>query len=139
MGKSKKVVIDTNVFISAFGWGGKPLTIVELLESAGIVNCISEDIILEVSRSLAYPKLDFPQKLQSDILKFIIAYSTFFEPTMSLNVTPDPADNMLLECALSAKAKFVITGDKKLLAMKKYSNIQMVSPETFLAVLWGQT
>jgi putative PIN family toxin of toxin-antitoxin system len=135
VGKSKKVVIDTNVFISAFGWGGKPFRIIELLETTAIVNCISEDIILEVSRSLAYPKLDFPQKLQSDILEFIIAYSTFFEPKKPLNVAPDPDDNKLLECALTAKAKFVITGDKRFLAMKKFRDINLVSPEKFLEIL----
>jgi putative PIN family toxin of toxin-antitoxin system len=135
VGKSRKVVIDTNVFISAFGWGGKPLKIVELLESAGIINCISEDIILEVGRALAYPKLDFPQNLQSDILEFIIAHSSFFGPKKTLNVTPDPGDNMLIECALAAKAKFIVTGDKKLLVMKKYGDIRFVSPENFLEIL----
>ena len=135
MGKKKKVVIDTNVFISAFGWGGKPLKIVELLESAGIVNCISEDFILEVSRALAYPKLDFPQNLQSDILEFIIAHSSFFVPKKTLNVTPDPGDNMLIECALAAKAKFIVTGDKKFLAMKKYKDVTFISPENFLEIL----
>lgn len=137
MGKIKKVVIDTNVFISAFGWGGKPLIIIELLEPAGIINCVSEDIILEVSRALAYPKLDFPQELQSDILEFIIAHSSFFGPTQSLDVTTDPKDNILIECALAAKARFIITGDKKLLAMKKYGDIKLVSPEDFLVkIFW---
>ncbi len=135
MGKSKKVVIDTNIFISAFGWGGKPFKIIELLESSGIVNCISEDITLEVSRALAYPKLDFQQKLQSDILEFIIAHSRFFVSKKTLNVAPDPNDNILIECALSAKARFIITGDKKLLAMKKYRDIKFVSPENFLEIL----
>ncbi len=91
MVKSNKVVIDTNIFISAFGWGGKPFEIIELLESAGIVNCISEDIILEVSRALAYPKLDFPQKLQSDILEFIKGKEEYIKAVqagMSRNYEP---------------------------------------------------
>lgn len=47
MGKSEKVVIDTNIFISAFGWGGKPLNIIKLLEAGEIRNCISEETIAE--------------------------------------------------------------------------------------------
>ena len=74
------------------------------------------------------------KKVVSDILEFIIAYSSFFGPIKSLDVTPDPDDNILIECALAAKAKFVITGDKKLLAMKTYLNIQIVSPEVFLEI-----
>jgi len=34
MGKIQKVVIDTNVIISAFGWGGKPFQIMELFEGS---------------------------------------------------------------------------------------------------------
>jgi predicted nucleic acid-binding protein len=33
VGKGEKVVIDTNVFVSAFGWGGTPLKVIELLEN----------------------------------------------------------------------------------------------------------
>jgi putative PIN family toxin of toxin-antitoxin system len=58
--KGKKVVIDTNVFISAFGWGGKPLRIIELLEKGEIRNCISEEILIELCSALAYPKINFP-------------------------------------------------------------------------------
>jgi putative PIN family toxin of toxin-antitoxin system len=132
VGKGKKVVIDTNVFISAFGWGGKPFKIIQVLEVGEIVNCISEDIITEVSKALSYPKLAFPQELQSGILEFIIAHSRFFKSKKSLKVTPDPKDNILIECALSAKARFIITGDKKLLAMKKYGSVKLISPEAFL-------
>jgi len=41
VGKNEKVIIDTNIFISAFGWGGRPLEVVELLEKEEIRNCIS--------------------------------------------------------------------------------------------------
>ena len=88
-----------------------------------------------MSRALAYPKLDFPQKLQSAILELILTCSTFIEPKGSLNVTPDPDDNILIECALAAKAIFVITGDKKLLSMKKYKEIILVSPDNLLELL----
>ncbi len=135
MGKGKKVVIDTNVFVSAFGWGGKPLKVIELLEKEKISNCISEEILRELSSALSYPKLDFPRKLQSDTLEFVLAYSSIYEPKEHLNVTSDPKDNKFIECAVEAKAKFIITGDKKLLAVGRFRGIKVVAPENFLELI----
>ncbi len=88
MAQGKKVVIDANVFISAFGWGGKPLKIMELLEKGEIKNCISEEILYELCTALSYPKLSFPQKLESDILEFVLAHSDIYETKEHLNITP---------------------------------------------------
>lgn len=132
MVKREKVVIDTNVFISAFGWGGNPLAIIELLEKGEIENCISEVILDELCRALSYPKLDFPQKLQSDILEFILVYSKIYKPEEYLNIVSDPKDNKLIECALSSGAKFIITGDKGLLSIKEFRGIKTIKPDDFL-------
>ena len=59
MGKKTKVVIDTNVFISGFGWKGKPKEILILLQSNKIKNFISEEILNEIIEVLKYPKLKF--------------------------------------------------------------------------------
>ena len=48
MGTGQKVVIDTNVIISAFGWGGKPLEVTELLEKGEIRNGVSEETLNEL-------------------------------------------------------------------------------------------
>jgi putative PIN family toxin of toxin-antitoxin system len=130
--EGKKVVIDANVFISAFDWGGKPLRVVELLEKGEIRNCISEEILIELCSALAYPKINFSQKLQSDILEFVLAHSDIYKIKEHLNITPDPKDNKFIECALSAKAKFIITGDKGLLWMKQFRGIKIITPEEFL-------
>jgi uncharacterized protein len=130
--KGKKVVIDTNVFISAFGWGGKPLRVIELLEKGEIRNCISEEILNEFCSAFSYPKLNFPRKLQSDILEFVLAHSDIYESKEHLNITPDPNDNKFIECALSANAKFIITGDKGLLSIKQSRGIKTITPEEFL-------
>jgi len=130
--ENQKVVIDANVFISAFGWGGNPLRIIELLETGAIRNCISEEILNELCAALSYPKLAFPQKLQSDILEFVLAYSDIYEIKEHLNITPDPKDNKFFDCALSAKAKFIITGDKGLLSIKQFRGTKIITPEEFL-------
>lgn len=132
MGKKTKVVIDTNIFISAFGWGGKPLRIMQLLEKGRIINCISEDIFTELRIAITYPKLGFSKKIQTNILEFVLSYSDFYESTEKVNVSADPDDNKFIECALSSKAGYIITGDEDLLKIKNYKNIKFISPDQFL-------
>ncbi|MBM4141796.1 MAG: putative toxin-antitoxin system toxin component, PIN family [Nitrospira sp.] len=132
MGKAEKVVIDTNVFISAFGWGGNPLRIIELLERGVLRNCTSEDIARELFIAVSYPKLGFSQVLQTEILEFVLAYSDIHEINKLVEIVSDPEDNKFIECALASGAEFIITGDKSLLSMKRYKNIRIVTPEEFL-------
>ena len=132
MGKVEKVVVDTNIFISAFGWGGKPLKIIELLEKGDLRNCTSEDIIRELFASVSYPKLGFPLVIQTEILEFALAYSDIYEINEFVEIVSDPEDNKFIECALASGAEFIITGDKSLLSIKKYKNIIIVTPEEFL-------
>ncbi len=43
--------------------------------------------------------------------------------------TPDPGDEMILECAAAAAADFIVSGDKKhLLALRQFQGIPIVSP-----------
>lgn len=133
MVKKTKVVIDTNVFISAFGWGGKPLTIIQLLERGIIKNFTSEEILNEFCIAIAYPKLNFNKKLQLNILEFVMAFSEICEADEHLEVTSDPHDNKFISCAISAQAKFIITVDKQFLSLKKYKEINVITPEEFLS------
>ncbi len=104
MGKVQKVVIDTNVIISAFGWGGKPLEIMELLERGAIRNCVSEPTLKELIAALAYPKLAFSHATQTGILEFVLAYSDIYGPVERITAAPDPDDNKFLECSAAAHA-----------------------------------
>jgi putative PIN family toxin of toxin-antitoxin system len=67
VGKKTKVVVDTNVVVSAFGWHGKPEEIIKLITKGKITNCISTDILDEVRRVITYPKFNFSETLQAEI------------------------------------------------------------------------
>lgn len=54
-------------------------------------------------------------------------------PTKTLSMCRDPEDDMLLECCLQAKADFLITGDKDLLAIDDPpSGLKILSPDSFI-------
>lgn len=139
MGKIAKVVIDTNVFISGFGWDGKPEAVLTLLESGNLANFITPEIFEEVKRVVSYPKLKFSSSLQTKIIEFVFSYSRVVSSENPLSlIDEDPDDNKFIECALSAHASFIISGDPHLLRIEQYGNILIVTPAQFLELLEGK-
>ncbi|MCK9364796.1 MAG: putative toxin-antitoxin system toxin component, PIN family [Syntrophales bacterium] len=78
MGTISKIVIDANVFISAFGWDGKPEAVLRFLEQQHILNYTTDDIYDELRRVVTYPKLKFSASLQAKILEFGFCWSTVY-------------------------------------------------------------
>src|SRR4030042_2217111 len=94
MGSVKKVVLDTNIFVSGFGWNGKPEEVLKLIKDRQIVNYSSAEIFEEIRRVVSYPKLRFSEPLQIKILEFVLFYSEFVAPQKRIfTVTEDPDDN----------------------------------------------
>ncbi|MCJ7481907.1 MAG: putative toxin-antitoxin system toxin component, PIN family [Thermodesulfovibrionales bacterium] len=136
MGPVTKVVIDTNIFVSGFGWNGKPEEVLKLIKDRQIVNYSSAEIFEEISRVVSYPKLRFSEPLQIAILEFVLFYSEFVAPQKRIfTVTEDPDDNKFLECAMEAKADYIISGDPHLLDMKKSKTVKIVTASEFLDII----
>ena len=70
MGK-KKVVIDTNTLISAFGWGGKPLEIVKLVVEGRHELILSLKQLEEFIKVLDYPKFGFTDEQKERFVSLI--------------------------------------------------------------------
>lgn len=98
MGKKTKVAIDTNVIISAFGWHGKPEDVVKLATTDRIKNFISLEMLAELRKVVAYPKLNFSEILQAEIIETVFSASSIININESVNVIiDDPPDNRVLE------------------------------------------
>lgn len=139
MGKKTKVVIDTNVIVSAFGWGGKPADIIRLITSGKILNFTSVEMLTELKKVVGYPRLAFSETSQAEIIEIIFNVSSIVEIHKSVNIIDDDAeDNKILGCAISAGAEFVISGDKHLLTLKNFEGIKIVTPEEFIKI-WSFT
>ena len=133
MGQIKKVVTDINVLVSAFGWGGSPKKILDLLEKRSIINYTSPELLTDLRRVVAYPKLKFSDSLQNQIVEFVLINSHIIEPKEKLAVIKDdPDDDRVLECALESGAEFIISGDIHLLSIKEYGKIKIVTAVDFI-------
>jgi uncharacterized protein len=136
-----KVVLDTNVVVSAFlSPGGAPAHILKLLEQEAFELIISEEILQEYAVALSYDRVQKLHKLTDQqilrVLEDLRTVATFVKPTVSLTVVAsDPDDNKLFECALAGGAQCIVSGDTKVQAVKHYQGIEVVSPALFLALL----
>lgn len=120
----KKVVLDTNVLISSLlKPKSKARDVYRLVSRGEIELYTSLDLISELSRVLEYPKFKF-EKLQKELfLKNLMKIATILvDPRLRVNVIKeDPPDNKFLECAVEAKADYLISGDKEhLLPLKNF-------------------
>jgi len=131
-----RVVLDTNVIISAILFGGKPKQILDLIFSFQVKGFISRYILFEVSEVLR-KKFKFSKERLDQIETLLTDSFEIAKPDFNLNLIKNyPADNRILECALTAKADYLISGDAKhILPLKKIKKTKIVTPDEFLGLV----
>jgi len=133
-----KVVIDTNVFISSFFKQSiNPKKIIDLWKTSKLVVCLKKEILEEYLEVLMRLGLAGEPELYEFIKIFERKENIlYFNMVQKINLEiDDPDDLKFIECAVVAKASYIISGDKHLLNLRKYSDIQIISPSEFLAIL----
>lgn len=127
-----KAVIDTNVFISSF-FGGIPREIIDLWKEGRIIICLSKAIIEEYVKVLNRLGIG-DVEIKKLISLFSEGYNSIFTtstPKLDI-VKDDPDDNKFIECAVALDCNIIISGDKHLLNIKKYFDIEIFSPRAFV-------
>lgn len=128
-----RVVLDTNVYISAILFGGECEEILKIA-SQGLFDIIVSNKILDEIRSVLKGKFHWMDKQIFEVIKYIKDIAFIVNPEISLSlVKEDPSDNKIIECAVASKATYIVTGDKHhLLPIKEYAGIKIISPMEFL-------
>lgn len=132
-----RVIIDTNVFVSGWLWGGIPARLFRLARNSQLRICASEPILSELQNTLSKQKLQ--AKLQSlgfTVDSLMIGTRVLVEvyPISEINVPSlrDRNDNMILATAIAADADAIVTGDLDLLVLQEYEGIVIVTARDFL-------
>ena len=132
MGK-KKIVVDTNNLISAFGWNGNSRELLRNIIDKEFELFISKKQIEELKRVMDYPKLKFNEEQKTRFLEILFQIANVVNTTLKIDVIKeDIEDNFLLECAAEINADYIISGDEHLKKLKEYKNIKIVSVNEFL-------
>ncbi|MHB9053128.1 MAG: putative toxin-antitoxin system toxin component, PIN family [Thermoleophilia bacterium] len=132
-----KAVFDTNVYISALGFGGIPEQLLELATGPGrqFQLYTSHDILKEIMKVLGSDKFNFAKEEIADAISVIDDAADVVSPTIRLNIIKHEANNRILECAVKARADYIVSGDKHLLGLKEYKSISSITPAQFLTLL----
>jgi len=129
-----KITLDTNIIISAMGFGGKPREILQLALHKKLTTVTSPTLLAEFEDVIAKK---FP-RLEKDfwrINKQIKKTFKIVKPKIPVNVVKDEADNRVLEAALEGKCQYIVTGDKELLSLGSFKKIKILPPDVFLKVM----
>jgi uncharacterized protein len=114
-----RIVIDTNVLLSAFLWGGTPQRLIERVRANALELVISQALLTEFSHVIARPKFDAiltrttrtPQHVVDQLQALC---EVVIAPPLAQAVCRDPKDDIVLACALAGSAHLVASGDDDL-------------------------
>ena len=125
------VVFDSGVWVSAFQFGGTPLAAIKsAFVSDQIAYC---DQILAEIRAVLVRKFSWRDKEIRSLLQDYLSEGMKAEINRSLHrICRDAKDDMVFECAVSAKAEVIVSGDRDLLVVGNYQNIQVLTPRQYL-------
>ena len=130
-----KVVFDTNVFISAFVIPGGKAEEAYLHAIKGDFTLYSSVAILHETAQKLREKFGWEKNRIARLLKTIAKIAIVIKTQPYLHLLADEPDNRIIECAMEAKAELIVTGDKHLLSLKHFQDIDIISLSGFLEAL----
>ncbi len=138
MGKKKKgvnrVVLDTNVLVSALLFKGKVSRFVALWQQGTLTPLLSKETFGELKTVLTYPKFGLDQEEIGGILEDeVLPFFEIVDPVEPIKgVCKDPDDDPFIACAVSGGAECVVSGDAQLIGLRQYRTVRFVTPFEFL-------
>jgi uncharacterized protein len=128
-----RVVIDSNVWISALVFGGKPRQVFERVVENGDTIITCEEILSEVRRKLNQKFPDFVHDFEAILSTMSGRVVRVKLGKFNIKICRDPDDNKVLEAAKIGQAAVIISGDKDLLTLKEFEFKPILPPQIFLA------
>src|SRR6266571_7251182 len=127
-----RIVVDTNVIVSALVFGGLPRRIFELVEG-GYCELFYAAESQEETRRVLRDKFGWDEDRLDRYLRTLWSLGKRVVLRHRVNaVREDPDDNRILECALAADADVIVSGDRHLLKLGAYEGITILTPRDFL-------
>jgi uncharacterized protein len=135
-----RVILDTNVLLSAFVWGGAPRQLLNLARGGQLDAFTSPALLDELARVLREPKFDrylSNRQLNADeLLRGLTRLvHVVFPLPLALPVCRDPDDDAVLACAVAARASIIVSGDNDLLSMESYEGIAILNARDAIALI----
>ena len=132
-----KVVLDTNVLVSALITRGKSKKLFDKILEKKLEVAISEKTLAELKEVLKRPKFRkyVDKKTINRFIRLINRKLTPVKISSYFDITVDKGDNLILNTAYAASADYIISGDEHLLRLKTFKGIRIVTPKEMMEVL----
>ena len=131
-----KIVLDANIFISSFFWGGNPRMIVKRIISKIDELFVTKEILNEIEDVLGRPKFHADKDSIYYFINSIEEIGNKIIPWKRItNGSRDEKDNKYIECGIAADVDYIISGDIHLLELKEYEGIKIVTAKNYLEIV----
>lgn len=130
-----RLVIDTNIVVSAaLKSDGLQRTVLLLALTKPARWYVSEAILREYQDVLSRPELRIRRGLRLQLMQLIRSHVHAVVPARPLCLTPDPGDNKFLECADTARADYLVTGNQRHFPTY-WKKTKVISSREFIALV----
>ncbi|OKH31782.1 putative toxin-antitoxin system toxin component, PIN family [[Phormidium ambiguum] IAM M-71] len=127
-----RVVIDTNVLVSAAVVGREPEAVILLVVSNPEIEWIvSTEILTEYQELLSRPRLKLSEEQKQRWFDVLNAATTTINVEVEVDFPRDRKDAKFLACAVAANATFLISGDRDLTDVQRWGNTTIISVSLF--------
>ena len=131
-----RVILDTNVFVSAVFFGGTPGQVLSHWRDREFGIAVSREVLEEYVRVGERLAAQAPGVDLGPVLDLIAAHAIFvIAGSLPGPVCRDPDDDKFLACALTAEARYIVSGDRDLLVLSPYRGVTVLSPHAFIEQL----
>ena len=128
-----KIIVDTNVLVSAVFFGGVPGHILSAWRDATIQIVTSPEILEEYSIVLERLSSRYPTVDSSKVFSLVARHSECtISPSLPKPLCEDPDDDKFFACALAAGVKIIVSGDGHLLRQNGYCDIEVLRAADFV-------
>jgi len=129
-----RVVLDTNVLISALFWGGGPRQVVDLA-AAGHFQAVTSPGLLAELEAVLSEHFGVPREQVDLVLRDVLSYAEVVAPAEGVSVSlRDQDDVKVVACGIGGRADYVVTGDRALLALGEVEGIRVFTVRGFLGI-----
>ena len=133
-----KAVLDTNIIVSGLrNPEGNAASVLRLAESRAFRCYVSQEILNEYEEVLARISLGLKLEQVKKFLRMLRRIFFMVNPAKQVEAASDPDDDKFLECALKARADYIVTGNLRHFP-PQFQDIRVVSPRQFLSIVATQ-
>ncbi len=131
-----KVVVDTNVLVSAVLKGRKPREVIQfIVDNQDFDWIVSEEILAEYTDVLSRPKLKLTNEIKEEWYAIINTVTAIIDVDVEIDFPRDRKDAKFIACALAGKANFLITGDRDFTEAETLMNTTIISVSLFKSLI----